>query len=289
MRIRLSKNLWVPSRIDIRQGSLVYSDEGRFKPSDSETSSKMLEKFLSLEQAKEEVILRFAKQYGCLEICEHRKPRYHAATVPILMSNPLEGIPPAVEFASCERSPSLDSQAFEYSEPIECWRRYSATFRAIRQSAAKLRDLGHVNFKEIARALLGHSRSASSLRKATLDYLGAPEQIGLLQFRITELVVDSGLRPTLTFSGNEWLAQFSSGRHISTLGALTMQLMREVVTSESGMEFCDNPECGREYAISRKPNPNRNHYCDSPECRRYAWKLSKQKNRAAKRADSGAR
>lgn len=196
----------------------------------------MLDAFLSINDAKG--ILRFARRYGVIDLCEHGVPAWHMGECYLLG----EHVKPPPDFDTRLRR-----------EPISRWLHYVRDARALLLVSAALRQ-GRTPSEE---QWYGVSDDHEPLGDPLPTYKGG----NLLGDRL-ELVVQvetwlkhGGVR--LSFQWNRPSMGLSL-KSVGTFGRLATQLLTAISGSQ-GVPVCS--ECGHPYVAKRKPQAGRRNYC----------------------------
>ena len=239
-----------PALIELDGEQLLYSAASDSEPIRSERS--LLDGFLDLAESSPEAILKYARQFGVLELCEHDLPRAH---------NPptaYEGAGIAVQCLSRNWAGPMD-----YWEPLEIWRLFAKQMRAILNVAANI-----------------YQQKPGRLEDWTVIYSVPckPEKIELLlhwherqaplwlefeKHRLAKawnwLLHLGNVRPCLSWT-SEVVAWEFGGKGL--FGNLAIQLVLAASRTE-GLAKCST--CPNTYIPKYRPAYNRSNYC--PNCR----------------------
>jgi hypothetical protein len=199
---------------------------------------RLLEDFVELADRTPEEILRYARRWGVLELCDHDQPACHAH---------LQCVPRGT--------------GTRYLEPVSCWYKYAALFGSLLRIASNLADERpglDADWEIVINAL-------DQVQNPFYQRRGLGPDLDKLQVILNSLISMSGVKPFLFRERGKWSVNFSGGFVIACglFGALVCRLML-AATCTQGLGVCS--ACGRGYLPSRRPNPNRRSYCDT--CRR---------------------
>jgi len=256
--------------------------------------ASLLDEFVRLVSKSSETILKFAKRYGPLLLCEkHNWPATHATATYCESENrtdeneghhagheslvPLVGMSPEEARRRAFRDGCqlrLTDDGHSWWEPIEGWRHYSREARALLRVATNVRNKKLVPLDEWKILLTGKTDN---------------------KFDPARVPSHASARDAVVYSVNEWLdlgrvgpvlawwtaaPEVTFGRR-SLFSALALQLMATI--GRHGLATCD--ACGRPYFVRRRPARGRRNFCDDKACKREAWRLAKrdQYERAATR------
>lgn len=248
--------LRVPRKIGVENGFLLtsHSAGARMRRIDS----SMLVEFAEIGLTGEEsMLLRFAKRYGPLNICDHGLPCEHNrrsfareldATDCYPLSSPIPG--------------------WDQGEPLALWFSFARQAQAILACSAYL-HLGERPNREDLTAACGLVPTSLNIETARAMVQGA----------INTWIHNGGLRPYFLWRRLGCSVVFSTGDNRSVFGALAEQLML-MASRQEGFVICS--ACGRPYLPVRRPNPRRRKFCRLCGLRA-AWRHSKQHLRAANR------
>lgn len=251
--------LWVPRRIEIKNEFLLtsYSAGGRRKTISPTMLAEFAEFGVTCEESK---LLRFAKRYGPIGICEHGLPCGHNRQSFARLHN----------VGDCESMPS-DVPGWDHSEPLEKWFEFAKQAQAILACSANLHRGEHPELEDLKTAYPAwFAVKQSRCKMATAR--------GLVEGAINTWIHYGGLRPHFLWNRDGCSVVFSAGDYCSVFGALAVQLML-AAANKDGLVICSG--CRRAYPPTRRPNPRRRRFC--PNCGiRASWRQSKQnlRNRA---------
>jgi hypothetical protein len=219
-----------------------------------DNTEEILWKFIRLHDAPSDEILRFARKWGVLGICEHSFPATH---------NP----PRMAKSKSHPACTPLRLNADNYWEPLQSWRDYSRQARGILRIAARLHQ-DKLGLKEDWEAVYGEDYTVSGM---------APEAELIWQrLRLSFLVNDwlelGDVRPKFMWAGGGIGVSY----YLTLFGVLASQLAF-VISRDKGVGLCAS--CGEPYIPGRRlPKRNQRNYCRGPRCGKRGA------NRNAKRA-----
>jgi hypothetical protein len=207
-------------------------------------------------------VLRFARRWGTLLLCEHERPGSHDA--------------------NCRPT---------RAEPVGVWLDYVELVRSILAAAAAIRQ-GEPAPREVWETLFyGRRRPSGWLPDEEVELLIAklgnrhPGALAMARLNLKpfiDLVVTlSDLRPEIELSGEREPRSSLRLGGCGVLGVLGVQLLAAIGGAQ-GLWLCD--ACGQPYVPRRKPRSDRAAYCDRPECKRSGARLRKRAQRAQKAA-----
>lgn len=218
-------------------------DDIRGTPKISEADTKeMLDAFVSIQSEGD--ILRFARKYGVLELCEHDIPVEKGHGVP------------------CRPRgwPGL------YWEPVDSWMRLVREARAVLMLVAAINQENPTSADDWAAI-------------ASIDFLWEPSVLARdpvsVQKKRLDMVVNSWLSiglPQLTYSSSTQILGFDGG----VISVIAVQLMFAVSNSQR-LAVCNG--CGHPYNRARKPQKGRNNYCQTCKDDGVDARLRKRKER----------
>lgn len=201
----------------------------------------VLMRFLRLSNAPPEEILKFASEWGVLDLCKHMNPRTHKKL--------------SKEDGPCEQ---LQFSWGDLWEPAEVWRDFARQARAILRVASELnknkqghfqdwRVLSPARTKELGRSMFAFEMERSALAQMVEDWLA-----------------DGNVRLRFTWAGDRPLIYFNC----NILGFIACQLMF-AISRNQGIATCSS--CGNLYPPKRRPRANQRNYCNL--CgKRAAWR-----------------
>lgn len=238
----------------------------------------MLFQFVELSGKADKDILRYARTWGVLALCEHGLPRHHTVAD---RTSPAT-LPPGAWGAGSRTSwccPRVAKVGFEgrtiHFDHIEDWRRYSRIAQSILNIAAELNQ-GRAAQDEDWRALAPLADADLLASGFGYPFIRGGQrsmraQRNALAYVINEWLQSAGV--TIWFgwdcNADQWqISLGTSGDDDNLLGHLGYALL--IAASQSdGLAICCN--CRRSYVPERRPNPNRRNYC--PTCgNRAAWR-----------------
>ena len=253
----------------------------------SPRKGKCLEAFIRLAGVRADgfpqAVLGFAKRWGPLEICKHRKPQNHSDPV----------------YPPCGSS-RMGSGGMG-TEPVEAWRRYSRQLRAILRVAANLYQGRPGDRADWANVERGEPEGISAEDR---HYWGPGKIAGKLihERQTIALALRQWFRYGQVGLSPQWLMRRDTKEHwfeIQTeywglTGRLAVDLAA-ALCSPNGLYRCAG--CGRPFTPeSRKRSRDREKWCYSQECkleqdrrnsRRYYVRKSEAKPKQRKTAKKG--
>ncbi len=123
-----SNVLAVPARVELERDRLLWSwGHGDKGPTETRATPELLTEFAALPDASDERILRFARRWGVLSICEHGLPASHN---PGRLGDHHGGCRP---LGWTESSPWWDGW-----EPLDSWRHFAGQARGLINIAAQV-------------------------------------------------------------------------------------------------------------------------------------------------------
>jgi len=249
---------WLPSG----QPVLAYRWGGDGERRASPANQRCLDEFIGLADISDEKlgasVLRFAKRWGPLEICEHGKPFRH-------YSYPDRCISP--------RSPANSPWC---NEPLEAWRRYSRHLGSFLRVAANLHQ-GIPGSPEDWNAIAAAELSdISRFARENWGNVEMPENTSKSRRVASELgSLAFGLRNWFRYGGVELFPKAYVQREHRQIsldtsywglpGKLAVELAA-ALSSPNGVYQCAG--CGNGFASeNRKRSQDRNKWCERPECK----------------------
>lgn len=237
----------------------------------------ILEDFLDLDRTRDPgQVLRFARRWGTLQLCEHGVPMFHSRQDP--------GV---IRAGECSEV-SLAGSAGSSQEPIARWFALAEAGAAARRAASVVRHGARHAPGDLAKlwALLPpHFR----VNDATLaNDIGTPADkvssptiqmkhalAGSIEKFTREWMTYGGVRPMVEWNHDEWRVGFSTGDRVTTFGAIAAELLLDIagLRSLTPCKSCTGffrPESHRERS-----------FC--PECRgtNRQWAYLKREQRKA--------
>ena len=241
-------------------GDRLYYKPGPSYPEDSAINPKgILDAFVRIRDGKD--IVRFARRYGVLGICEHGRPAAHSR--------------------ACD---PLGREEYRWWDPIDRWLAYVAQARAILDIAAKLYREKPVKpadwqpLDELVSWLYPEGFSHEIQDHPTWN--NPRFQRAHVSVAVAAWVDLADARPRLTWRDEKPSILLRPDRRVWTFGVLAVQLMMAVGRAHA-IALCDG--CGQPYLrLNRAPQRGRPNYC--PECRgKVAAMLRKRAQRARKK------
>jgi hypothetical protein len=258
-RSTIEGKLLVPKEVMIVNGSLLSRGEQVPRP----ISPDMLQEFLEISVTRQEsTLLRFARKYGPIGICEHNLPYGHNRRSYARVLNVMD----------CHPTPS-SARGWQCSEPVRLWFEFACQAQAIVDCSARLHngltpaleglEIANPQWSDLSKRLKNRLKPNRETSRAAIE--GA----------INTWIYYGGLRPHFRWGSSGCSVLMSTGDYTSLFGALAAQLMLRAAMSK-GWVLCS--ECSQFYPPDRQPNPNRRRFC--PRCGlRAAWRASKRDQR----------
>ena len=235
--------LWVPGDTHREGDRLVWTM--RKPDSYAQPTNGFLDTFLSLHKQTDSAILRFAKKWGPLGICEHDLPCAH--------NWPPNNYP---DRPTCMPRYEKRDLVNWYWEPLWIWRAISEKMSTLLTVTAQVRR-GKKGQREEWLFLTGGTWGDPPPWEQTptwaLSYL-KDEVNGWLRIGQVHPAVsfDKNKKPSLVLQSQSSLGLF---------GELSIRVML-ALTGVDGLPLCY--ECGRAFLPRKKPNPQRRMFC--PQC-----------------------
>lgn len=259
---------FVPPRVELENGYLLWwrYDADSANPHGLETSSRgMLDAFVRVKTPED--VLRFARRYGYLALCEHGLPATHNWTG---------------EKAGCY---PLGWHQRVCREPVERWVHYASEARALVSIAAELQQ-GKEGQEESWQALLDRYREDDPRLELARNCRATAEgRRSLLSSLVNEWLARANARLSLTWNAAK--SRWDLMMRGTTFTILATQLMFAIGGAHR-LAICD--ACGQPYLREgRAPQSGRLNFC--PRCRgtRKANTLRQRRYRAKKRAQQRTR
>lgn len=254
----------------------------------------MLERFARLGESGgnvEQAVLRYARRWGRLDLCEHQLPIDHGSTeVPLAFATTGGAIYTFL--------PGSDCRSLFWREPVATWVYWS------RQAAALLGVLSHLRRSEPARpedwSVLGEDAPWVAQQPVTQRLLGVRRHAELwtaelvggdVPLEAQRDVASGAIETWLRLAGVSLELRWPNGvpeigfRGGGLLGALGLEIMLAAVDS-AGWLMC--PGCGRLHA-PRKTRYRRRSYCATCRAGKVPQQRASQRSRAKKAADPAHR
>jgi predicted RNA-binding Zn-ribbon protein involved in translation (DUF1610 family) len=231
---------WVrPPGIRLEKKGLCYDDPTNGTEWVKNPSIKLLAHFVGLAAESPEAILRFARRWGSLGLCQHR-----AGGSPLLV----RGHPP---------DPALGGEACRLllAEPLEAWRYYARLLHSLLTRAIALRK------RRVLR--LRTQRAHDEVRLFLRDCHWVTRYFGCLH----PVLIVEGCRFDVKLGGSFLTTGLPA--------ALTSQLLFTLAGS-AGLATCAN--CGKLFAPRRRPAAGQKAYCPNCGIRA-AWREAQQRRR----------
>jgi len=198
--------------------------------------ARLLTEFVTLDEAPAERILAYARRHGPLGFCQHGHPSHRAGP---------DGCAPAIATTGAGQ-PAV-------REALQWWRNLAGHARALLNAAAQLFK-GRVDDQTLARLnpeLLFSAPRIRTARRNPASFVAFGMELWLRYFQV---------RPRAIYNRRRKRFEVRIGGSSALAGALALQIML-ALTRWSGIAVCSS--CGKLFAPSRRPNPNRNAYCDA--------------------------
>lgn len=270
--------LRVPEEIKV-DGEHLISCGRQFKY--RRVTPAILDDFLDLDRTKDpQAVLRFAKRFGVLSLCDHGLPMYHNQKEP--------GVIAAGECGevSVPRSPEWSQ------EPISRWLDLAAVGAAARRAAAMVRlgakpkagdllsclfgrpGLESLGFNEqaLARAIGQRRPNRTSREHWRTAFAGSVERL------IREWMFFGGVRPTVEWNVDEFHVGFTTGDRVTTFGAIAVELLLDVADLRS------IAACKACRGFFRSSSHRERSFCPSCRGTNRQWAYLKREQRARQRA-----
>ncbi len=237
----------------------------RFKgePGAQKTDAGLLDAFVRLATASDEAILRFAQQYGPLELCMHELPIGH----PPGWVDPRRGGSPKRRTRS-----DLKPLCIQWmrDQPVETYRQKARELQALLRVAATLgRGATVPKVRDEDWALVTRKRASTAVKRA--DVLAAVAD------RVNGWLINGRVQPIVRWSEAGSLRIEFSG--IGMWWSLGQQLAFAVVRV-GGIATCHG--CGVLFTPSRRPREDQRSWCLRKPCRRAARRQAMEDWRAKK-------
>lgn len=245
--------LRVQKVIDLVGSNLIWKPDGNFVKKDAD--EKLVFNFSNLALAEPDEILRFARKWGGLGICEHGLPAPH---------NP----------RPVSLSPNLNSECKPSGlEPTEVWNQFARLFRAMLSIGANLR-----------KNMRGNEGDWCFVLQGLQDYnlpSTITEERRLLERILNLLLLMCDVRPQLQLEpANLKMCRSSSS---GLFGVLTVQLISGVVRT-NGFVICS--ACGKSGLYEdlrgsrlRAPKAGARFYCGHCQIIEEPMRLARQRHR----------
>jgi hypothetical protein len=250
--------------VRLESGCLYYRPQGPLQPTRGQRE-RLVYDFAGLSDAPAGAIFEFARVWGMLGLCHHRKPIHH-------------------QIPACRPRQVRD----EFVETIASWRVRARYVRSVLNIKAEL-NRGQpgpsADWKVVWPAPTPKERSLA------VRTLAVVASIFLSQAEVQPMLECVNDRLAFTFIGgnlpsllkrmavaegiSSWLS--TSGNLLAEIAVRTMLALEE----GAGWTICSNLECGRLYRPRRHVAQGRLHFCT--DCgKRAAWRLSKRRSSAKK-------
>jgi len=236
----------------------------------------MLQRFTALHGSEDAEILKFAKDWGVLGLCEHNLPASHSSII----------FGAQFGFKPCSLMPSRVA-GFDYSDDVASWRRFSAAADAVIQLAAKLNQDRLDDSEESWTPLLSHPPMPLDWRKGDIGLMPLKRQLkrpemlrgarGLLAREIETWLEIGKVGLRFGQEGGRWKIAFASNAFPTLFGLLGLKLMFHIAGVE-GIVFCST--CPKAYIPEeRRPSTKRANYCDTCKNDGTMWREIKRRQR----------
>lgn len=217
--------------------------------SERKPAPNALEQFLTLGEASDEAIFRFAQRNGTLRPCQHDLPCTHNW--------------PAAMQPGDKRGCFPVGWPDDCRESVDYWQRVSVKFAAAVDLAAWLHDGRKTTAEQWKRFDGGIITDPPQWK------LRPPEAFCRITDDLNHWLMICRVTPMISCVPGQCEITFYSG-FADLSGYLGVQLAAAIALTE-GQAICS--ECGMGYLPKRKPNPNRRRFCG--RCKPAAWKHSK--------------
>jgi len=197
----------------------------------------LLTEFVTLADAPAERILEYARRYGPLGFCEHGDPGHRLR---------LEGC------RASTISPGKRDEAGQLREAVQWWRNLARHARALLNAAAQLsrRKLEPTTMMLLNPGLMFSNRlQFKEMQRNPEPFVVYGLDLWLRFFQV---------RPRASYNPQRRRFEIRIGGSPALAAALALQIML-ALTCSAGIAICSS--CGKNFAPSRRPNPNRNTYC----------------------------
>ena len=266
----LPQGAWLlPQKIGLTGGGLAWQmSSPRYRSS----GPSLLREFSRLAGATDEEILRFAGRWGVLELCEHYLPATHSWGE--------AGPPPSKETLCRPRTFEWEGTSWCW-EPLDGWRIWAETARAILNTAAALRLNAKPDEEDAEWLHRGHPDFFESVlpQLREMGFIDSSIKAGVwmhLASTVNSWLTLARTRPRIFMEKNYWKIELTS---TGLLGAIGIQLLFAVAAGE-GFAVCS--ACGKPYRRTRRPQSGRRNFC--PRCgRKAADRLAHQRFREKER------
>jgi hypothetical protein len=245
--------LLIPAVIELQDGELRWAPVvGERRSHHVALQEGILERFVTLADASDKDVLRYARRWGMLLLCKHNLPSSHNQ-------------PKCLPIGSNDFAKKKGGAWYWGREPVAVWRQFSRKARAILNVAANL-DKGRGGAVEDWRAIYDERSDRVARRWKPGDDTQAHRL--MLARALNEWLTIANVRPAL-----EWgraaqrrpricLAEanpaWTSG--IGLFGAIATQLVFAIARSD-GLEMCSG--CGEPFIPNRRPREGQRRYCRS--------------------------
>ena len=235
--------LWVPSDVCIQGDRLTWTT--RVPISEVQPANGFLDAFLSLHKQPDPAILRFAKKWGLLGVCDHDLPCSH--------NWPPNNYP---ERPTCMPRCEKRDLITWYWEPLSVWRGISKHMSTLLTITAQARQGKKGQREDWLILTSGTWRDPPPWEQTpawALNYIQDKVNHWLMMGQVNPSIhFDEARKASLRLDSKGWPGLF---------GELSIRLML-AVTGVDGLPLCY--ECGRAFLPRKKPNPQRRMFC--PQC-----------------------
>jgi hypothetical protein len=229
----------------------------------------MLDEFLTLCDAEDEAILKYARTWGVLELCRHNLPSCHEFSLQEFSPGVRLRLPaPLVTKPQAKRAVPVDDprQCLPLTrEPLATWRFFSKQAKALLSIAADLHCLRLGESEDWAKLLQGGTpvQSLGAQRRCVRDVIEGWLKLGRIKPAIDDLTGG------LTWTGAD------------LFGELAVQIAL-AAEARDGQVFCI--VCGKAYEPKRRVIRRGFNYCPALKCQRAAAAQRAKRYRDRKRS-----
>jgi hypothetical protein len=205
----------------------------------------LLDQFVQLREAPDEELLKFARRWGTLGLCEHGLPRFH----------PRHGWCDGLRLRSHTRS-----GAGVFIEPLAGWRQVADAFRSTLNLGAEINQGRLGSEDDWKRAM----PNATFEKPPKTDAARA-----LLMVVVNGWLSSADVRPEFGWGNGEWQIRLKASDGPTGLSGHLALGLALAVAKKDGLVICSS--CHGSYMPNRRPNPHRRNYCPKCGCRA-AWR-----------------
>ena len=267
---RLSRPLrtrgWdVPKPIELQDKALRWREPNPKRERVRLPLAKVLTDFTGLAQADDLRVLKFARRWGPLNLCEHGFPRCHRPfywpTRPSVNVHacPYDERPVSVkrgDFHRCEVQGAEEGCPWE---PVEAWRTWARRAQATLQAAA------HLHQRTLPDTATWRIACDAEGMPTGPGWWAPPRRLGdgwaLMDYMLGFWLEGAEVRPMLERRNGKPTITWGSS-HAPLFGTIAVQLLM-LVTQTAGLAQCSG--CGNSYIPRRQPREQQRSYC--ADCR----------------------